>query len=152
MKLTNEQSIIKPLRPKKIGRKVGQWNQWPTPEPLARAGYPCERWYLPEFMLQVISAIEVAYEGDGTSKGPEYHISISKLQDGILPSRVDSMQAKWVLEQFGLEGAEEDNHVAGGVVRNFWRAVAEPLIGKECACKEDEPAIKEDKGDFVWRP
>lgn len=137
--------IIKPLRP------PVHWRQWPVPRQLERAGYPIERWYYPERMIQVMSAVEVAVDMDGSSNGPEYHISISRI-DGARPARVNSFDAKWVLQQFGLEGAEEDNHVPNGIVRNFWRPVAEPLIGKECACKADEPAIVEDKGDFVWRP
>ena len=52
---------------------------------------------------------------------------------------------------FGMTDAEEDNHVPGGFVRNYWLSVAENLIGHECQCKTTEPAIKEDKGDFVWR-
>jgi hypothetical protein len=67
------------------------------------------------------------------------------------PARCDRNEAKWALEQFGLDGAEEDNHVPGGVVRNYWRTVATGLIGLECECKAEEPAISEDKGDFVWR-
>ena len=45
----------------------------------------------------------------------------------------------------------EDNHVPGGFVRNFWRPVADRFSGYECACVATEPAIVEDKGDFVWR-
>ena len=144
-RLDNSHWIIKPLRPGK------HWRQWPTPKHLAAEGYPCERWYYAERMIQVISAVEVASDKDGSSNGPEYHISISRLE-GADPARVDSFTAQWVLKQFALEGAEEDNHVQGGVVRNFWRPVAENLVGKECECKADEPAIVEDKGDFVWRP
>jgi hypothetical protein len=66
--------------------------------------------------------------------------------------RCDSNEAKWVLDQFGLEGAEEDNHVPFGIVRNFWRPVADKLVGIECQCKAEEPEIREDKGDFIWRP
>jgi hypothetical protein len=29
--------------------------------------------------------------------------------------------------------------------------VADHLSGYECPCQETEPAIREDKGDFVWR-
>jgi hypothetical protein len=92
----------------------------------------------------------VASDGK-VDKGPEYHVSISK-QLFAGPTRCTSDEARWVLEQFGLDGAEEDNHVPGGVVRNFWRPVATGLIGLECECKAEEPAIREDKGDFVWRP
>ena len=66
-------------------------------------------------------------------------------------SRCDTAAAKWVKRQFNLEDATEDNHVPGGVVRNFWRPVADNLSGYQCPCVKTEPAIREDKGDFVWR-
>ena len=90
-------------------------------------------------------------DGDRFDRGPEYHLSISR-QTPAGPRRCTSEMARIVLRQFGLEGAEEDNHVPNGVVRNFWRPVADPLVGLECECKDEEPAIVEDKGDFVWRP
>lgn len=102
--------------------------------------------------LFVISAVEVASDKDGIDRGFEYHVSISRPVSPGITSRCSSNEARWVLDQFGLEGAEEDNHVPHGKVRNFWRAVATPLIGMKCACKEEEPAISEDKGDYVWRP
>ena len=142
------ESVIKPLRPKGAGKR---WRPWPVPQIMLNEGYPVERWYFTEQMIQVFSAVEVANEPGHFSKGPEYHISISKV-DGARIARVDSHTAQWVLKQFGLEGSEEDNHVPGGVLRNFWRPVAEPIVGLECPCKADEPAIVEDKGDFVWRP
>lgn len=106
-------------------------------------GYPIRAFTHDESGLCVLSAVEVMADED---KGPEYHISISK--NG---GRCDSQEAKWVLKQFKLDGAEEDNHVPHGMVRNFWRTVAEPLIGEECPCKATETAIKEEKGDFIWR-
>lgn len=142
------QSVIQPLRP-----KSAEWMLWESGD-LVRMGYACERWYNERAKLQVLSAVEVAVDKDGISRGPEYHISISKLNFDKArprPRRCDSSEAAWVLRQFGLEGAEEDNHVPGGVVRNFWRTVAEPLVGLQCQCKAEEPAIREDKGDFVWR-
>ena len=90
---------------------------------------------------------------DGHSNGPEYHISVSQhsaLRDG--PVRADTLAAKWVLAQFGLDGALEDNHVPHGIVRNFWRPVSEPLVGRVCPCNATEVEIRENKGDFVWRP
>ena len=95
----------------------------------------------------MFSAVEVAKDADNIDRGPEYHISISK--DGR--RRCTRSEAIQVLKQFNLDGAEEDNHVPYGIVRNFWRPVAENLVGLECACKKDEPAIVEDKGDYVWR-
>jgi hypothetical protein len=142
------ESVIKPLRP-----KGEHWMRWPTPQNLRRAGYPCEVWFNGVRALQVFSAVEVAVDRDGSSNGPEYHLSMSRRALGLDgPQRCTSGEAKWVLREFGLEGAEEDNHVPNGKVRNFWRPVAEGLVGKECECKTEEPVIREDKGDFVWRP
>jgi hypothetical protein len=103
-----------------------------------------------ERSLSVISAVEVVDDGE-IDKGPEYHISVSR-QTPAGPQRCTSDAARFVLKQFGLDGAEEDNHVPYGVVRNFWRPVADRFVGLECECKAEEPAIVEDKGDFVWRP
>jgi hypothetical protein len=137
-------SIISVLRPKGDG-----WRELPCDKQFTM-GYPARLFYHSQQSLTVISAVEVASDGK-IDKGPEYHISISRqMDDG--PRRCDSNQAKWVLAQFGLDGAEEDNHVPHGVVRNFWRPVATGLVGLECECKAEEPAIREDKGDFVWRP
>jgi hypothetical protein len=114
-------------------------------------GFPSRAFFHDESSLAVISAVEVASE-PGMDKGFEYHISISKQYRDGTRGRCSSNEAKWVLRQFGLDGSEEDNHVPHGFVRNFWRPVAETLVGIECPCKEEEPAIREDKGDFVWRP
>jgi hypothetical protein len=140
------QSIIKPLRP-----SGPPWVQLPPLPSKFTLGFEHEVWMNTSLVLGVISAVEVAQDKDGIDRGPEYHISISK-NDREKPRRCTSDEAAYVLRAFDLEGAEEDNHVPHGVVRNFWRTVAQPLIGLECACKADEPAIREDKGDYVWRP
>ena len=113
-------------------------------------GYPSRAFIHNGSRLAVISAVEVASE-PGMDKGFEYHVSISKQLSGGIGVRCDPNEDAWVLAQFGLEGAEEDNYVPHGYVRNFWRPVAAGLVGIECPCKADEPAINEDKGDFVWR-
>jgi len=100
--------------------------------------------------LRVLSAVEVASDKDGIDRGPEYHISISKFDRFGHPGMCSAEEAAWVLMQFGCEGAEEDNHVPGGFVRNFWRPVADPLVGMECECKDTENV--EVVGDFVRRP
>ena len=135
------QSFVAVLRPKGLG-----WREIPGVQRYSM-GYPAQA-FMHTSGLFVISAVETMSDED---KGPEYHISISRPVSPGITSRCDSNDAKWVLEQFGLDGAEEDNHVPYGRVRNFWRPVATPLIGLECPCKADEPAIIEDKGDFVWR-
>ena len=137
-------SITSVLRPKGAG-----WQEIPTDKRFSM-GYPLRAFFYEARNLAVMSAVEVADDGK-IDKGPEYHLSISKqLPSG--PARCDSNEAKWVLGQFGLDGAEEDNHVPNGVVRNFWRPVATGLVGLECECKAEEPEIKENKGDFIWRP
>lgn len=135
--------IIPPLRP---NEKDG-WIRLANPPAWVSLGYAAERWLHEGQDLCVISAVEVAKDADGIDRGPEYHISISL--GGR--SRCTSQQAKQVLADFGCDGAEEDNHVPGGFVRNFWRPVADRFIGLQCACKEAEPAIVENKGDFIWR-
>ena len=138
------QSIIQVLRPKNPG-----WKEIPL-DPRHTFGYPGRAFYFLPRGLFVISAVETVADGK-IEKGPEYHLSISKTFRPGSVKRCDSNEARWVLDQFGLDGAEEDNHVPGGKVRNFWRSVATGLIGLECECKAEEPAIVEDKGDFVWR-
>lgn len=109
-------------------------------------GYQSDWYSHPEGYI-AISALEVT---DGILRNetiPQYHISISK--NG---GRCDSQEAQFILTQFGLSDALEDNHVPSGIVRNFWQPVDENKIGMECHCVNEEPAIKEDKGDFIWRP
>lgn len=138
--------IIQPLTPSGAG-----WVRLPPLPKQVSLGYPAIA-FSHDTGLLVISAVEVAEDKDQINRGAEYHIIISKETFYGRKLRCDSNEAAWVLAQFGCVGAIEDNHVPGGFVRNFWRPVAEPLVGMECACKDDEPAIKEDKGDFVWRP
>ena len=138
-------SITATLRPKGSG-----WTEIPGASEFT-LGFPCRSWFHKRSGLFVMSAVETVSDGK-IDKGPEYHISVSRPVRPGVSARCDSNDAKWVLEQFGMDGAEEDNHVPNGVVRNFWRPVATGLIGLECECKAEEPAIVEDKGDFVWRP
>lgn len=141
------ESIIKPRRPKGSG--------WDGPESVPACdalGYPAQGWYFAARGLFVISAVEVVPpENGGEDLGPEYHLSVSRRGPGGKPARCTSGEAKWVLRQFGLADALEDNHVPSGVVRNYWRPVADRLSGYACPCQDSEPAIREDGGDFVWR-
>ena len=133
-------SIINPLRP-----KSPDWKQYIVP---FRAEFPLERW-MHVSGINVLSAVEVMSDED---KGPEYHLSITFYNPRTKQvERCDSNAARWVVSEFGMDGAEEDNHVPSGKARHFWRTVREDLIGQECKCKAFEPAIVEDKGDYVWR-
>lgn len=123
------------------------WVRRPDPPAWVTLGYDAACWFHPDTEIAVISAVEVAKDADGIDRGPEYHISISLAGT----ARCTSQQAAEVLRHFELDGAEEDNHVRSGIVRNFWRPVADRFVGLQCACKDSEPAIVEDKGDFTWR-
>lgn len=134
--------IIKPLAPID-GRG---WQEMPPIPAWITPGFAWKAYRHPGAGIGVISALEVAKDADGIDRGPEYHLSISRYGE-----RCSSADARKVLTDFGMDGAEEDNHVPGGKVRNFWRPVADRFVGMECACKDNEPAIVEDKGDYVWR-
>lgn len=138
------ESVIKPKRPHGIG--WSRYREWKMPPELAALGFPTEAWTHTATGMFVLSAVEVTSEPGKPSLGPEYHLSISA--NG---QRCSSADAVWVLGQFDLVDALEDNHVPSGRVRNFWRPVADNLSGYECPCVDQEPAIREDKGDFVWR-
>lgn len=139
-------SLVAVKRPRLPG-----WREIPmTPDmPLMRRGVPCRTFFHDESSLMVISTVE--FIDDGKVDGPEFHISISRQHRTLGTKRCSSNDAHWVLVQFGVPEAIEDNHVPGGLVRNFWRPVADPMVGRECPCVETEPAIVEDRGDYVWR-
>lgn len=141
--LISAEPIIKPKAPTGPG-----WTAIDNPMTahLDALGYPHQTWQHHRNGLLAISAVEVATDPGQPSLGPEYHLSIS-----ALGSRCSAADALWVLSQFDLVDAKEDNHVPYGKVRNFWRPVADGLSGYECHCVNEEPAMREDKGDYVWR-
>lgn len=136
------ESVIKPKRPKGTG-----WVEMEAPPSVLTLGYPAQAWFHREGQLKVISAVEVAHDPHDIEKGPEYHVSVSKYPG----QRCSRNEARFVLKAFDMEHADEDNHVPNGIARNFWKPVAEKLIGHVCPCKDEEPAMIEDKGEFVWR-
>ena len=137
--------IIKPKEPRGKGWSIG-----PDASRVVGMGHDAQYWIHQDGNILVISAVEVATQEGKENIGPEYHLSMS-VQTARGPQRVRSKDAKWVLRAFDLEDATEDNHVPNGMVRNFWRPVADRFSGYECPCVDEEPAIIEDKGDYVWR-
>lgn len=137
-------SVIQPKRPSGLGWFLH--DDWVPPTQLLELGYPVEAWAHHANGLFVLSAVEKTAEPGKPDLGPEYHLSISA--NGSRCSRADAL---WVLAQFDLLDAKEDNHVPSGRVRNFWRPVADHLSGYECPCVGVEPNIVEDKGDYIWR-
>ena len=137
-------SAVQPMIPRGEG-----WHQVPLPG-FSTLGYPGQAWEHPRHHLLVISAVEVASQADDLEPECVYHVSLSCQKKGRC-RRCTPEQARFVLQAFDMKGALEDNHVPFGKVRNYWRPVAEAEIGRECACVADEPAIREDKGSYVWR-
>lgn len=139
-------NIINPRRPSGTG-----WMRHPLTRAFAArvaqmGGYPTETWAHEQGNIWAITSVEVANDPGQPELGPEYHLSVSAMGERCTPE-----QAAWVLQQFGLEDAREDNHTPDGKVRHFWRPVADKLSGYECPCIANEPAMREDKGSFVWR-
>lgn len=137
--------IIKPLRPNgEHWRYVGPVN------PMFTLGYEGQYWHFPPLGLFVISAVE-AVNPEEVDLGPEYHVSVTKRDKNDKIKRCTRHEADFIVKAFGLENADEDNHVPGGQVRNFWLPVADPLRGYVCPCKDTETAIKDKKNDYEWR-
>lgn len=134
-------SIITPRAPRGKG-----WRCTGLSPRFFNNGFEAYAWEHTEENFYVISAVEVP----NRDRGPEYHISVSK-QTRFGADRCTRNEAKFVRKAFGMEDAEEDNHVPNGVVRNFWLPVNQSLIGSECPCKDTEQAFRENKGDYVWR-
>ena len=127
-------------------RDHGTERALPRVNPLM-ATYPPQVYIHQPSGLVAFSSVEKPEpEHDEVDVGPEYHLSVS-----FCGRRCSSADAAWVLQQFDLADAKEDNHVPNGRIRNFWRPVADRFSGHECLCQDSEPAIREDKGDYVWR-
>jgi hypothetical protein len=139
-------SAIQPKRPKTSGWvPVPAWQQQKRHIELV-CDFPSEAWLHRSSGIYVISSVEVAHDPGQPDLGPEYHLSMSR--NG---GRCTSGDALWVLSCFDVSDAKEDNHVPNGIARNWWRPVADNLSGYECPCQDEEPAMREDKGDYVWR-
>ncbi len=138
-------SIIQAKQPGLAG-----WREVPVPPEMMREPRvsACRAFFHDAHNIAVFSTVE--FIDDGKVDGPEYHLSMTRqYQHGL--RRCSSTEARWVLVQFRMPEAVEDNHVPNGLARNFWRPVADNLVGRECLCVESENAIREDKGDYVWR-
>jgi hypothetical protein len=134
--------IIQPKRP----AQGSGWIKVQDMPPDFNLGYGGEMWAYPPQHLCVISAVEAPRDPGQLDLGPQYHVSVSRNQQ-----RCNRNEARFAMKAFGMLDAEEDNHVPGGFVRNFWMPVADRFVGYVCPCVDDEPAMVEDKGDFVWR-
>ncbi len=144
-------SVIQPLAPKNV-----TWQEVPVEGPMAASKYPVRRWIQWPQSLQdlvgisIMSAMEVVADEPGGEEFPQYHISVSCFDNRGKSIRPSRDMAYEVLAAFGTDGFEVDNHVPNSTVWNFWRHVADPVIGKPCVCVKDETLVIE--GDYPWRP
>lgn len=97
--------------------------------------------------VRVLSSVDFI-DGDNTPTGQpryEHHLSIS-LRGG----RAGPEVVRQVLADFGMVGANEDNHTGpAGVARHFWLPVVEGQQ-VECPCQANEP-VHDEGGDYRWR-
>lgn len=80
---------------------------------------------------------------------PQFMLSISASGAGGRRRATDA-EVTQALRDFGMDGAEEDNHQPG-IIRMFF-LLADPRPGEEgiqCDCKEDEQVVVEPDG-FRW--
>ena len=97
--------------------------------------------------VRVMSSVDFIGGEDTPSGQPrhEFHVSISEC--GGRASRECVTQ---VLVDFGMVGANEDNHTgSNGVARHFWLPVVDGQQ-VECPCQKEEP-VHDEGGDYRWR-
>jgi hypothetical protein len=117
-----------------------QWERLPMPRELlalAAVGRTIlfhERWHLRR-RLVVVSAVElVEFKGAPTW---QFHVSVS-----AAGARANDEQVARALRDFGMLGAEEDNHHRHALARHFWRnCAAAPGDETQCECKADEETV-----------
>lgn len=129
------------VAPPDIARKQPQRSGWRVDLFMADA----TRWMSPDGFT-VISSVEYVSE---PAPSWQWHISVSRRGPDGQPRVASDAEVARVLADFDMVGAEEDNHVAHGRVRNFWLPVPPELRGVPCTCKETEEPHQ--VGTYVWR-
>ncbi len=135
-------SVISAVQPKKPSG-----SRWKKLDYKGITGFPTCMYFHKPSKICVISAVEVASDGPGLEPICSYHISMTR--NG--KRRTKPEETRFALRAFDMQYSNEDNHVPGGIARNFWRPVNDNMADHVCPCQDSEPAIKEDKGSFIWR-
>jgi hypothetical protein len=119
-----------------------EWQPLPVPRVLWTSNtLSVSRWQ--RGAVLVVSALEDAeLPGAGGASGPTWHVSISRL--GKRPRPRDVAHA---LRDFGMVGAEQDNHHPG-VAQHYFMPV-DPAYRSACECKTTEDVIVEADG-YTW--
>ena len=129
---------MKPKKPK-------NQKEWFVQKSTLIDGFSNMSYFHKEKKLQVISSFGRA---DGILEGvmhDQFHVSISKKGE-----RCSIAEANWVLGQFDMLNAIEDNHVPFGKVRNFWKPIEQEFVGIKCTCEGKSPRIVEGDRDMVY--
>lgn len=128
-----------PKRPWRSG-----WQRLPS----LRDRIELHRWWHARERLLVVSSAPVA-EFRGELR-PQWQVSASKVFVGGHERRPTDDEVAFVLREFRIVGAEEDNHMPG-LARHFWM-LCDLAPGDEmgCECKEGEETVVEPDG-FKWQ-
>lgn len=119
------------------------WAELPVPRVITLHNQPIAASFWARGTVRVMSELaNVELPGSGGAVGPTWHVSVSRL--GKRPKRRDVDHA---LTDFGMRGAEEDNHHPGGA-RHFFLPV-DPAFRGVCECKTTEDVIVEPDG-YRW--
>ena len=121
--------------------KSHRWSEVPVPRSLREmcdAAIAMSMWR--DGPIRVLSGLEMLDAPDGRGDViPQWHVSISKR--GEPPT---TKVARAVLREFGIDGAEEDNHEPGRS-RHFWMPV-DTTRRVDCECKATERTVVEPTG------
>lgn len=122
------------------GAYARRWTEITHPRPTDRRTLGISAWMYGHVL--VVSALEVMRLPDGAGEGPQWHVSVSRR--GRRPEPRDVAKA---LRDFGMLGAEEDNHHPGNA-RHFF-LVVDPAHRVDCECKTDETVVADADG-YAW--
>lgn len=85
-----------------------------------------------------------------TSKNTGLIVATRQVSVSVADDRPSDDVVRGVLADFGIEGAEEDNH-SSGVARHFWLDEGQ-TVQPECECKATEETVVEPDGYRWQRP
>lgn len=117
------------------------WRELPVPPAIAAQAIAALRYVHDGWRVSVLSCVEMVHDE------PQFHVSLVMLDGSPAPR----FAVKAVRKAFGMEAAEEDNHVPGGKVRNLW-LLAGDRAGV-CECKDEPETVTQigasvgDEGD-----
>lgn len=122
--------------------KRGRWERLPTPTALELPNHLSNSAWMHGLVRVCSSLIVAELPGRAGEAGLQWLISVSRA--GKRPKPADVERA---LRDFGMVGAEQDNHHPGNA-RHFF-LVCDPALRVPCDCKTDEQTIV-DRDGYAW--